>query len=767
MYKDLLKQLLDKYGTTNDGLNYFLDLIGAYYLFRRNEWENDNDDEETKDRITPTLSNIRTELRLIRQLKEENNTELLEYINDQSIAYIIGIEQLFFQFNIDIWYFFTDTARRLLYIWYRAIWYYGYYQDKNKTLSDELLEYLTKIDDVKLTEQEITDNASLPVHKKTKLCYLLAKHINKANKKDELLDLIQNKDNLLNSRLLTDLTLKTDLEKMEELITRVPRYYLDTAILLESIAICLDDDINGIIKKHNEELFNEDDIKESVEHLQDYFLANDNKTDTEEEQPKEEIKEETKEEQKKPKRLTNKQLIAKYKDKTLLNGKILNANKKWAIVDTDKNNNQIMNIRETIGKKVDSNTDITKRKIRELEAKAKPSKEDLQKIKDLKTQLKEQEQEREQTLTEVEEIKADIEQINEQLKQLQDVKDIKKWNKIKKQKENLLKEKQDILKDNSLTFQLDLNGDLTYTKENKRTKEHYKLILNANYDIQNFNHYGRKFLEYIPNIPNVMEALDETYITLDLDDFIDFYGLKNPRRVRQELYKALKGMGNERYEYRFKDDNGTMVDMSLVLVGDVISVLHNNKMTLSVQLGGQYKKNIKNAIIKGNIAHVKKDVFKLGNGRNNKKEYMAQRLYLYFVKLARTEAKKGLKNGVKYEKALKVETIINHLTELNLINYNPSRYSESVKEPLQIALYTGQDLGLYEIETDAFNYYDNVISTLNNGANVKDKISTFESHLINVSLVNGDTTDLESHLKANETYRKSQAKYNKKKATKK
>jgi len=761
MYKDLLKQLLDKYGTTNETLNYYLELVGAYYLFRRNEWENPK--EEEQDRITPTLSDIRSELRLIRQLKEENKEDLLEYINDQSLGYIIGIEQLFFQFNIDIWYFFTDTARRLLFSWHRAIWYYGYYQDKNKELSDELLEYLTKIDDVKLTEQEITDNASLPVHKKTKLCYLLAKHINKTNKKDDLLDLINHKGDLLNSRVLTDLTLETDLEKMEELITRVPRYYLDTAILLESIAFCLDNDINDIIKKHNEELFNEDDIKESVEQLQKYFLENDNITDTEEEQ----TEEETKEEQKKPKRLTNKQLIAKYKDKTLLNGKVLNANKKWAIVDTDKNNNQIMNIRETIGKKVDSNTDITKRKIRELEAKTKPNKEDLKKIKDLKEQLKEQEKEREQTLTEVEEIRADIEQIDEQLKHLQDIKDIKKWNRIKKQKEKQLKEKQDILKDNSLTFQLDLNGDLTYTKENKRTKEHYKLILNANYDIQNFNHYGRKFLEYIPNIPNVMEALDETYITLDLDDFIDFYGLKNPRRVRQELYKALKGMGNERYEYRFKDDNGNMVDMSLVLVGDVISVLHNNKMTLSVQLGGQYKKNIKNAIIKGNIAHVKKDVFKLGNGRNNKKEYMAQRLYLYFVKLARTEAKKGLINGVKYEKALKVETIINHLTELNLINYNPSRYSESVKEPLQVALYMGQDLGLYEIETDAFNYYDNVIGTLNNGANVKDKISTFENHLINISLVNGDTTDLESHLKANETYKKSQAKYNKKKATKK
>ena len=761
MYKDLLKQLLDKYGTTNDGLNYFIDLIGAYYLFRRNEWENDNDTEETKDRVTPTLSNIRTELRLIKQLKEENNTELLDYINDQSIAYIVDIEQLFYQFNIDIWYCHIDKAERLLDSWYRAIWYYGYYQEKNKTLSDELLAYLDNIDKITLSEQDIENNASLEINEKTKLCYLLAKHIHKKSKKDELLDFVNNRDNLLNSRVLTNLTLTTDLDKMLELTKRLTYHYLDTAILLDSITICFNDDIDNIIKKHNEELFNYEDIKDKVEDLKTYFLTNDNITDTED------TEEETKEEQKKPKRLTNKQLIAKYKDKTLLNGKILNANKKWAIVDTDKNNNQIMNIRETIGKKVDSNTDITKRKIRELEAKAKPNKEDLKKIKDLKAQLKEQEQEREQTLIEVEEIKADIEQINEQLKQLQDVKDIKKWNKIKKQKEKQLKEKQDILKDNSLTFQLDLNGDLTYTKENKRTKEHYKLILNANYDIQNFNHYGRKFLEYIPNIPNVMEALDETYITLDLDDFIDFYGLKNPRRVRQELYKALKGMGNERYEYRFKDDNGTMVDMSLVLVGDVISVLHNNKMTLSVQLGGQYKKNIKNAIIKGNIAHVKKDVFKLGNGRNNKKEYMAQRLYLYFVKLARTEAKKGLINGVKYEKALKVETVINHLTELNLINYNPSRYSESVKEPLQIALYTGQDLGLFEVETDAFNYYDNVISALNNGANVKDKISTFESHLINVSLVNGDTTDLESHLKANETYKKSQAKYNKKKATKK
>ena len=299
MYKDLLKQLLDKYGTTNDELNYFLDLIGAYYLFRRNEWENDNDNEETKDRVTPTISDIRKELRLIRQLKEENNADLLEYIKDQSIAYIIGIEQLFYQFNIDIWYCHIDKAERLLDSWYRAIWYYGYYQERNKDLSDELLAYLENIDKVILSEQDIENNASLKINEKTKLCYLLAKYIHKNNKKDELLDLVQYKDNLLNSRVLTNLTLTTDLDKMLELTTRLTYHYLDTAILLDSITICFNDDIDNIIKKHNEELFNYDDIKDKVEDLKTYFLENDNVTDTEKEQQT--PSEHRKTEEKKPK----------------------------------------------------------------------------------------------------------------------------------------------------------------------------------------------------------------------------------------------------------------------------------------------------------------------------------------------------------------------------------------------------------------------------------------------------------------------------------
>ena len=180
---------------------------------------------------------------------------------------------------------------------------------------------------------------------------------------------------------------------------------------------------------------------------------------------------------------------------------------------------------------------------------------------------------------------------------------------------------------------------------------------------------------------------------------------------------------------------------------------------------GLLTRNIQQAIIKGQIAHVNKDVFKLGHGKNNKKENMAKELYLYFVKLARTEAKKGLIKGT-YQRALKISTIIDYLSEINLINYNPNRYNESVKEPLEIALYMGQELGLYDIKTDAFKYYDDVISTLNKGANVQDKIPTFENHLIKITLYN-DNTDLKTNEKAHKTYMANKKKYEKKTTKKK
>jgi hypothetical protein len=467
----------------------------------------------------------------------------------------------------------------------------------------------------------------------------------------------------------------------------------------------------------------------------------------------------------KPKRLTKQQLKAKYQEETLLNGEELNPNKKWAIIDTNKLNNNIMNIRETIGKKVDSNTDITQRKINEIKKKAKPTKKDLEKLEELKETLKQQQEDNKALENDIIDLKDDIDLINKQIGTETDGNEIKRLIRIRKAKEKELKAKQDIFNKNGLVFQLNVDGKLTYEKENKRKKERYKLIVNADYDVTNFNQEGRNFIQYIPNIPNVVNELDNDYITIDLDHYVDFNGISNPQRTRKRLQATLIEMRKESYEYSFYDDKGALQEGSLVLIGDVMSTEYKGKATIKVQLGGQFKRNIQQAIIKGNIAHVNKEVFKIGHGKNNKKEYMARELYFYFVRLARTEAKKGLTKGT-YQKALKLDTIITFLAEINLINYNPNRYNETVKEPLQTALYMGQELGLFSIKTDAFKYYDDVINTLNNGANVKDKVKTFESQLIQITLYNDNTTDLTSNEKAHKTYKENQKKYNKR-ATKK
>lgn len=754
MYKDLLKQLLDKYGTTNDGLNYFIDLIGAYYLFRRNEWENDNDDEETKDRKTPTLSNIRTELRLIRQLKEENNTELLDYINDQSIAYIVDIEQLFYQFNIDIWYCHIDKAERLLDSWYRAIWYYGYYQEKNKTLSDELLAYLDNIDKITLSEQDIENNASLEINEKTKLCYLLAKHIHKKSKKDELLDFVNNRDNLLNSRVLTNLTLTTDLDKMLELTTRLTYHYLDTAILLDSITICFNDDIDNIIKKHNEELFNYEDIKDKVEDLKTYFLTNDNITDTEEE---------TKEEQKKNKRLSNKQLKEKYKDVVLLNDEV-DLNRKWAKLDTSKVNNEIMTMRENITSKVDSNTDLTIKELEALKSKPRKNKEDKEHIAELEQRLQEQRQEQKDKEQEIQSLKDDIDLINKQIENTTDLKQQKSLIRKRKSIEKNLKD----MTNTTLIFQQDLfTGKYVYEKKNKRAKESYKLMINQDYNIRNFNQEGRNFLLYIPNIPDIIEQLDEDFITLDISNFLDFTGRENTNisRVRRNLLNTLIEMRKESYEYSFKDEKGVLQEGSLVLVADVKTTENKGKATVKVQLGATFKENIKNAIINGQIANVNRDIFKLGQGKNNKTELMAKELFMYFSRLARIDAKRGLTNG-QYQKDLILDTLLEHLIDLNLIKYDLSIYNRSVREPLENALNMGQELGLFKYQTNAFKNYDEAINNGNNGRNAKDKVSNFENEPIRI-ILNHLNNDLEKMEQAHKTYIQNKRKYARKEATKK
>ena len=459
----------------------------------------------------------------------------------------------------------------------------------------------------------------------------------------------------------------------------------------------------------------------------------------------------------KPKRLTKQQLKDKYQEETLLNGIELNPNKKWAIIDTNKLNNNIMNIRETIGKKVESNTDITQRKINELKKKPKPTKKDLEQLNELKELLQKQKEDNKRLEDAINEDKADIDLINKQLGAETDGNKIKQLLKIRKQKEKELKSKQDIFNKNGLMFQLNMEGKLTYEKENKRKKERYKLIVNADYDVTNFNQEGRNFIQYIPNIPNVVNELDNDYITIDLDHYVEFNGISNPQRTRKRLQATLIEMRKESYEYSYYDDKGALQEGSLVLIGDVMSTEYKGKATIKVQLGGQFKRNIQQAIIKGNIAHVNKEVFKIGHGKNYKKEYMARELCFYFVRLARTEAKKGLTKGT-YQKALKLDTIITFLAEINLINYNPNRYSETVKEPLQTALYMGQELGLFSIKTDAFKYYDEVINTLNNGANVKDKVKNFENQLIQITLYNDNIIDLTSNEKAHETYKANQKK---------
>ena len=86
--------------------------------------------------------------------------------------------------------------------------------------------------------------------------------------------------------------------------------------------------------------------------------------------------------------------------------------------------------------------------------------------------------------------------------------------------EKELTEKQNIINNSGVTMQMDLfTGKYTYEKQNKRKKETYKLMINTDYDIQNFNSEGRNFLYYIPNIPNIINDLDEDFINVDIDDY--------------------------------------------------------------------------------------------------------------------------------------------------------------------------------------------------------------------------------------------------------
>ena len=462
--------------------------------------------------------------------------------------------------------------------------------------------------------------------------------------------------------------------------------------------------------------------------------------------------------EKKPK-LSKEELKEKYKDITLLNGEELDYNRKWARSITGKTITNIMDLRENITKKTQNKIDITIKKIAQIEKKPKPTKEDLAQLKELKLVLKEQEQEREIIVNEVKDLKADIELIDKQISDTTDTKQIKSLSSKKKRIKKVLDEKTDILNNEGIYLQADLlsNKLVVAEKVDKDTKESYKLMINNDYDLQNFNSEGRNFLYYIPNIPNIIEELNEDFITLDIDDYLDFTGRPkgNVSRIRRNLQNTLKEMRKETYDYTYLDDKGTLHDDSLVLIGDIKGTEYNGKASVKVQLGATFKDNLKQAFVKSQYVKVNSDVFKIGQGKNNTSENMAKEIFLYLAKLCRIEAKNQVNSG-KWSKDLHLDKIITKLAELNLIKYNPNRYNESVKEPLLYALNTGVELGYFTYKTDAFNYYDSVIATNNNGANVQNKIINFErgdKYGIRFT-INGDMVDLEHNTKANKTYNK-------------
>lgn len=464
-----------------------------------------------------------------------------------------------------------------------------------------------------------------------------------------------------------------------------------------------------------------------------------------------------------PKKLNAKELKQKYKDITLLDDDTtLDYNRKWARIDTSKVNTNIMDLRENITKKLENNTDITIKSIKELEKKAKPSKEDLEKLKDLKETLKEQQDQREKIQEDINDLKDDIVLLDKQISETTEAKQIKALARRRKQLEKDLIDKQNIINNGGVTMQMDLfTGKYTYEKQNKRKKETYKLMINTDYDIQNFNNEGRNFLYYVPNIPNIINDLDEDFIKIDIDDYLDFTGRPNGNvsRIRRNLQSTLKEMRKESYDYSFIDERGALQEGSLILIGDIKGTEYKGKASVKVQLGATFKDNLKQVFIKNQYAKVNKDVFKLGQGKNNKAENMAKEIFIYLSRLCRIEAKKGTING-QWRKDIHLNLLITHLAEINLLNYNPNTYNKSVKEPLLNALNTGVELGLFSYKTNAFKYYDGVIATNNNGRNATDKIHNFENgDKYGVQFIlNSDMVDLETNQKAHTTYKKYQNK---------
>lgn len=468
---------------------------------------------------------------------------------------------------------------------------------------------------------------------------------------------------------------------------------------------------------------------------------------------------------KKPKR-DYKALREKYKDVTRLT-EPLNYNRKWAKLDNSKENTNIMSIREQIQNYKRSDEDKINKEIYDLQSLNTLTKEQKEKLEELIEDKKELLEEKKEQQQKLDNIKDEIRLLNETLEQASDITETRRLKRFLKQKETEKESLEKALSNNGVAFQQNLlTGNLEYKQENKRKHESTTIVIPQDYDISQFNQESRNFLYYIPNIPNIMDELEKDFITIDISDYLSFTGREtgNVSRIRKKLFNSLKEMKKESYEFSYRGSKGELIEGSLSIIGDIITTEYKGKATVSVHLEPTYKNNIRRAFNTNQIANINKEVFKLGQGSTNKIEKITKEIAIYLTRLARNDAKNGLKNG-KWVKDIHIKTLIDYLVSINLIDYDTRYYSRYVKEPLQDALNLGKDLNLFDYKTNAFEYYDNSTSKSMNWTRDKEHIAEFESgkdNGVHIILNADNIADLEKNQKANTTYKKYQKKYDKK-----
>lgn len=468
---------------------------------------------------------------------------------------------------------------------------------------------------------------------------------------------------------------------------------------------------------------------------------------------------------KKPKR-DYKALREKYKDVTRLT-EPLDYNRKWAKLDNSKENTNIMSIREQIQNYKRSDEDKINKEIYDLQSLNTLTKEQKEKLEELIEDKKELLEEKKEQQQKLDNIKDETRLLNETLEQASDITETRRLKRFLKQKETEKESLEKALSNNGVAFQQNLlTGNLEYKQENKRKHESTTIVIPQDYDISQFNQESRNFLYYIPNIPNIMDELEKDFITIDISDYLSFTGREtgNVSRIRKKLFNSLKEMKKESYEFSYRGSKGELIEGSLSIIGDIITTEYKGKATVSVHLEPTYKNNIRRAFNTNQIANINKEVFKLGQGSTNKIEKITKEIAIYLTRLARNDAKNGLKNG-KWVKDIHIKTLIDYLVSINLIDYDTRYYSRYVKEPLQDALNLGKDLNLFDYKTNAFEYYDNSISKSMNRTRDKEHIAEFESgkdNGVHIILNADNIADLEKNQKANTTYKKYQKKYDKK-----